>query len=385
MRSQIIDLLRSVALEEGIIASRTDTIPADRKSILLEAANDVKQDVAERCDLASMLQEFYFKTDASYTTGTVAIAYGSVVLTITTGVFTSAMVGRKINISGDATIYEVKKYVSPAVVWINRPFVGTTVTAAKFTMFSEIYDLGQEIFKVVALIPQNDRDIVFRKMTPREIMLRWPNPVRNLTDPVFYAPYGSRQNVTSVTATAATDTTVTFAGGAAYWDDYYVGFMLRNRTQGKTARVTAFDVTTGVLTLDEAITGQAITDTIDLLQSTARVVLRNVPTDEIWVRGLGTRPPTKFVNDYDVDSELPEDFSDRVLKAGIKWNYRLNDPGKSQLTPADYAVQADYNSLVEDVENNEDVKEYQDKIYNFGGESVQANPLTGAAWDRFQD
>lgn len=382
MRSQLIDILKSVAFEEGIIPSYTDTIPSDKKTQLLDIANDVKQEVAEKCDLSALLQEFYFQTYASYTTGTVAIVKDAVLLTITTGVFTSAMVGRKIQISGDPTIYEIKKFVNVAVVWINRPFMAATVTAATFTIFAEIYDLGQEVFKVLALLPQNDRDIVFRKLHPKELMRKFPNPVRCLTDPIFYAPFGSRQNVTSVTATAVSDNTVTFAGGSTFWDDYYVGFIYRNRTLSKTARVTAFDVTTGVVTFDTAITGQAITDTIDLIQNTAKVILRNVPTEAIWVRGVGFRPPTKFVNDYDIDFEIPEDYSDRILKIGIKWMYRLADPGRTELTQADFTVKKEYENTINELEDYEEVKEYQDKIYGFGEGYIESNPLTGAAWPR---
>ena len=385
MRSQLIDLLKGLAVEEGIIASYADTIPSDKKTQLLGIINDVKQEVAEKCDLSALLQEFYFQTVDSYSTGTVAITKGLVVLTITTGVFTSAMVGRKINISGDPTIYEIKKYVSPAVVWINRPFMGATVTAATFTIFAEIYDLGHEIFKVLALLPQNDRDIVFRKLHPKELMRKFPNPAKNLTDPIFYASFGSRQNVTSVTATAVSDTTVTFTGGAAYWDDYYIGFILRNRTKGKTTRINAFDVTTGVLTFETAIVGQAITDTIDLVQGTARIILRNVPTEAIWVRGVGFRPPTVFVNDYDIDYEVPEDYSDRILKAGLKWVYRLNDPGRTQLTPADLTVKKEYEDLIAELDDYEEVKEYQDKIYSFGDGTIESNPFPGSGWPKYQN
>lgn len=388
MRTQLLDIIKQVAFEEGIISSYSEDLPADKKTVLIQYLNEVKQEVSNKAGLSSLLKDFYFKLEATYTTGTIAIDNGEVLMTITTGEFSADMVGRKIQIGDDVSIYEIESYVGTTQAKIDRPFIGDDETAAEFTIFKEDYEiLG--ITKVLAVQPQDDRDTTMKKLWPKDMARKFPNPVRNLTDPIFYADMGSTETEESLTVAAADTTTVTATSPDGEYNEYYDGWLLTNESQEETVKIASFDADTGVFTLEEAITGQTASDTIVVRKVATIVRLRNVPSTEYYIKGLGFKPINKLVNDTDIDRDIAEDYSDRVLKLGIKVKYRFNDPNKTT-NDQDIALYREYRGndgnggLIGEIKAFEDVDKYADKIYQFGGGVIEENPLTGAAWPVYE-
>lgn len=63
-------------------------------------------------------------SQSDYSTGTVAITNGSVVVTGTSTVFTQSMVGRVLRIGDDGYTYKISGYTSPTSITLEEPYIG---------------------------------------------------------------------------------------------------------------------------------------------------------------------------------------------------------------------------------------------------------------------
>jgi hypothetical protein len=386
MKAVLIDILTTVAFRLGIISSYSETIPADKKQQLIDMINDVKDDITEYVTLPSLLSDELppINTAGVYSTGTIAIANGSVTGTLTTGVLTSAMVSRKIQIGSDYSIYTIKSVNTGAGTFtIDRPFFGSSETVATFAMFQDIYQVPTIVRKIIALtdLANSDNQIV---EYPAEVLTKiFPDPTRYYGDAIGFSSIGSGYNSESVTLTNATPTTITASNLTGTYDNYYKDWLLKNETDGSVMRIISSVASTGLITIDSAIVNMAITDTITLIQPYLKIMIRNTPSDTLSLRCVGYRQFTPLINDLDIEYEIPESYAQSVLTSGLMYFYKVNvekESGSNLLI-----LQKQYEDIREDIKR--EVGRMPSRTYRFGQmrTTPELNRRNGGGWgfDRF--
>lgn len=377
MKVTLIDVLKQVAIECGIISSYSEAIPTDKKTELIEYVNDVKEEVAWETELSSLITDLWIKMEAEYSTGTVAITKNTITAVGTTTVITAAMVGRKIKIGSDANVYTIATRTDDTHFTLNRPFLGTTETVGTISILKDIYDMPPEIWKFLFLHDDQNGYRVWER-DAKWVLRMLPDPFDHTGDAVIYGKLGATETTETVTVAAATTTTVTATTPTGDYDNYYKGWYLYNSTRGKTVRVKSFVVATAVLTLEEAIVGQVAGDTITLKNPTSQLIVRDVPTAVLYLRGIGILPPTKLVNDYDIEYEIPEYYAGSVLKLGAKLKYKSNYGNAADMQSIGLFKQ-EYDVLLKSLKTGEE--KVPNRTYQFGGSRRPiSNRFVGGGW-----
>src|ERR1700690_775250 len=88
-----------------------------------------------RLDATAILE-----TVAPYVTGTVAVTAGSAAIALTGGTWISSMTGRAVRVAGDNAFYSFS-YSSATTGLLDRPYEGTTATAAAYSIYQSVYPL----------------------------------------------------------------------------------------------------------------------------------------------------------------------------------------------------------------------------------------------------
>jgi len=91
-------------------------------------------------------------TVAEYTTGTVAVTNGSKVVTGTSTVWETGMVGRTFHSSGYEELYQIAEISSPTSLRLTTEFNGTTATGKSYHIVENRYLLPEDFDSEVALL-----------------------------------------------------------------------------------------------------------------------------------------------------------------------------------------------------------------------------------------
>lgn len=383
MKPTLDQIIRPVAIELGFISSWSDTIPEPRKTQLINYVNDVKQDAVIACKPASLLKDFRLPLVGTYSTGTIAINQNALQATLTTGVLTTAMNGRKIKI-GDYNLYTISGVnTSTNKFNIDVPYIGSSVTASAFTMYQDIYSVPTELIKIIFLRDINNRRSP-AQVDPRSLIAMFPDPTEYTGDILMYADMGSVETDEVVgTMSAATSTTLTCATLGHTYDNYYKGWYAYNSTIGKTVRIASSVLSTGVITYEEALTGQQSTDSITLKQPNRQVMIRYTPDSTNVLYGTGIMPPTRLLNDNDLENELPEDFAANILQSGCLYKWKMNND--RDLGSNFIAIQRDYNKMMNGL--NREVQWLPNRTYQFGQfeyANSEVNPMKGGSFPFYE-
>jgi hypothetical protein len=327
MQAVLIDVLKIVAMRLGVISDYSETIPAGTKQVLIDLVNEVKDDIAEAVTLPALTTDELppILTQGIYTTGTVSIDNGDTSAVVSGGALTDSMVGRKVVIGSDYSIYIIKSVNTGAGTFIiDRAFYGADETAGTFTIFQDIYQVPSNIRKILALtdLQNSDRQIV--QLPARTLLALYPDPTRDYGDVVTWSDLGQGRNTETVTASVASASSVTSTGLAGTYDDYYKDWLLKDDTLNTVVRVTGFVQSTGVLTLEVPITGIATTDTLTLVQPFQKILIRNTPSNFISLRVVGYKQFTPLINDTDVENEIPQAYAKTALVMGLMYFYKVN-------------------------------------------------------------
>jgi hypothetical protein len=108
-------------------------------------------------------------SQADYTTGTISLTNGSTTVTGSGTTFTSAMVGRWLNVtspSGDGNWYEISTFSSTTVITLKKTYQGSTVSGASFT-------IGE-----MPLLPERYHDLPVYRAAALYFETRVPDQVR---------------------------------------------------------------------------------------------------------------------------------------------------------------------------------------------------------------
>jgi len=143
--------------------------------VLRGIVNDVYQRFINSYQWTRLVKSSVIQTTAVYQTGTVAITNGLTSLVGTSTVWTTAMTGRRIRISGQNETY-VFTYVSSTTGTIDRAFEGTTETAATYTLFQAVYALPSDTDYVDSIeVPGSNQDLdqVSPEYLDRTSVSRW--------------------------------------------------------------------------------------------------------------------------------------------------------------------------------------------------------------------
>lgn len=337
MRRTCFKLLRDIGSELGLVADNSITSFSDStlRTDLLGLLNRAKNYVCSQVNLDALTDQTTFGTTAQYTTGTVSITQNTTTVTGNLTAFTTAMVGRAIRIDGSSSHYRIVKYTSATVIQIDRPYVEATVTGGTYKIFQDIYPMPPFVRKIMNIRRQNFRQPLLKKSV-EWMDTRYPDPTMAAGQPLFWSPYGTLitrepSGATNYAADTSTSTTAIVDSGLATTaiQDYYKDWFVYNVTRSGESRVLSYDVATTTLNLESAITAQVATDAYFLNKRELQVMLRPMPITAIPHAVTFQRHPTMFINDYDFEREIPEDFENILIYRACVEYYLAKDSDKA--------------------------------------------------------
>lgn len=103
------------------------------------------REIPSKFDWNFMLVSSGLTTIPQYTTATTSVNTGATTVTFSAATITAAMVGRKFNIAGDGTVYEITSMSSTTSCTINPAYQATqNVTNQSFSIFQPLYALAKD-------------------------------------------------------------------------------------------------------------------------------------------------------------------------------------------------------------------------------------------------
>lgn len=146
----------------GELQLRLNKLPQGANSdrvVLLGIINDVTQRYVNSYQWSRLSKTASLLTSALYETGTISVTNGSTAITGTDTVWTSAMTGRRIRISGRNETY-VFTYTSATTGNLDRGYEGDTDTAATYQIFQSVYALPADVDQIDSVeVPSLNRDL----------------------------------------------------------------------------------------------------------------------------------------------------------------------------------------------------------------------------------
>src|SRR3990167_2553327 len=107
--------------------------------------NDINAFIGAYHEWPHLWTTAFFTTVAEYATGTVTVTAASQTVTGDSTTFTSAMVGRKFRVSGEAAYYTISAYVSATEITLEQPYQGDTASGESYSIYQDEYLLRADV------------------------------------------------------------------------------------------------------------------------------------------------------------------------------------------------------------------------------------------------
>lgn len=236
------------------------------------------------------------ETVATYETGTLTVTNGSPTITGSGTTFTSAMVGRKIRISGENAYYRIKTYTSPTVLVLETNYDGTSDADATFTIYKDEYRLASDVDKY-KLIRQTNNSIVLSDTHPSNFDSDFPMP-NSYSDPTKSIMIGTRLDTYTTGTVTATGTTIT--GTSTAWTSVEgLGRMTKIRIGNYVYTVKSVDSDTQITTY-ETMSTVATASSYEINLNNLLIQLYDIPSTAKILYYRYFRMPALLANDYDI-------------------------------------------------------------------------------------
>lgn len=145
------------------------------RSVVKRLANQSQAHIAALAEWPFLWTESFFQTIAEYATGTLALTNGSATITGTDTVFTSAMVGRKLRVSGDTASYTIKTFTSTTSITLDQTYGGTTASGVSYSIYKDQYLLRADV-DTQKRLRQAENGVALFSLSAGEFDERYPSP-----------------------------------------------------------------------------------------------------------------------------------------------------------------------------------------------------------------
>lgn len=155
----------------------TQMFPSVSLDLIEGFINDRYAQILGELPWSRMNVESRLVTTAPYTTGTVAVTFGSQSVTLTSGTWTAAMSGLGFKVTGRNEFYEFS-FSTATTGTIDRPYEGTTSAAASYQIFQSVYPLPSDCVMLQdeafpGLLRFNHNDWSYRRTCSLSTPTRW--------------------------------------------------------------------------------------------------------------------------------------------------------------------------------------------------------------------
>jgi hypothetical protein len=261
---------------------------------------------------------FTFDTVAPYTTGTITVTEDSATVTGSGTAFTSAMIGRKLVVSGDNNSYEIKSVGSTTSLTLETVYKGTTGGSKTYGIYKSVYRMDDRCFKVL-WIKQNYRPGVLKEDFERETDRIRATPYE-VGDPLRYCQRGQTTSAYYSTGyVSMTNGSATITGSGTTFDSTMVGMVFKVLGDGIEYKISAF-VSATELTLSKVYDGTSnlyATSTYEIGPAGCETIeVDPLPDKIVQLKGKMVIRPLKLIADNDVP-ELPEQWHWLLLEGSF--------------------------------------------------------------------
>ncbi len=138
---------------------------------------------------------YSFDLTPAYTTGTIDVTEGATTVTGTDTVWTSAMEGRKIKVSGGSAVFTVDSVTSATELELDREYSGDTDTGLGYIIWQETYNLPSDIMFLKA-IRNAATSTTLEEESPTHYIKEWALlSAASATSPCSYTAWGQSNGV----------------------------------------------------------------------------------------------------------------------------------------------------------------------------------------------
>lgn len=262
-------------------------------------------------------RDFYFDTIAPYSTGTITVTSGSASVTGSGTTFTSAMVGRKLVVSGDNLAYTVKTFTSTTAITLDTVYKGTGGSGQSYKIYKSVYRLDDRVQKVL-WIKQMYSPFVLKELPERQFDLYRTNPY-NEGDVDKYCLRGQTTAPYYNTGTiAVANGSASVTGSGTTWTSDMIGMIFKASADDIEYTVLSVASTTS-LTLNKVYDGTTIASlgTYEIGSAgTEQIEVDPLPDKVEQLRYKAQLRPLKLVADNDVP-ELPYQWHSLLIEGGF--------------------------------------------------------------------
>jgi hypothetical protein len=264
------------------------------------------------------MQNQVITTTAPYSTGTVAVTNGSATVTGTNTVWTSAMVGRKIQIGGDNAYYYVLTVNSTTSITLAVPYQGTTQSGSTYNIYKDEYKLSPDV-QAYKTIVQIQNSLAMNGMPPTKFDKIFPTQT-SFSSPYIEVMEGTKLD-TYVTGTVSTTiNSGTITGVGTSWSSVEgLGRMTDIIIASNRYTVKSVNSDTSITTYENAL-GTVSASSYTLNLRNIKVQVFPIPNDQENLYYRYFRMPDILVNSYDVP-DLPQDWHWIIVWGALSWIY----------------------------------------------------------------
>jgi hypothetical protein len=258
----------------------------------------------------------YITTVSPYSSGTATFTNGSTTLTGQGTTWTSSMVGRKIQATGDQAHYYISSFVSSTQLTLTVPYQSTTQTAVKYNIYKDEYKLPSDVQSYNTLV-QIQNSVPMVGIPPSRFDQNFP------TQQSFDSPYlemmeGTQLDTSTTGTVSTTNLGTTVTGVGTSWTTVEGLGRMTNIIINNTRYTVNSILSDTSLTTFELVSGTASALSYTLLLRNYKTQVFPIPSDVESLYFRYYRMPDIMVNNYDVP-DLPIDWHWIIVWGAASW------------------------------------------------------------------
>lgn len=184
-----------------------------QRAMVQRLINEAVGVIASEWDWPELWDDDFFPTVAEYTTGTITVTSGSTTVTGSGTTFTSAMVGRKLRVSGQRAYYVISAFVSTTELTLEAAYQGDTESGASYSIYQDEFRLRGDVDQA-KLIRQVENGTALFSTHVTDLDQASPTAMGRATVSVVI---GRRQDTYTTGTVAMTSGSRTITGTSTAW------------------------------------------------------------------------------------------------------------------------------------------------------------------------
>lgn len=263
-------------------------------------------------------------TLANYNTGNIDVTQGSTSVVGHSTVWTSAMVGRKIQVQGQNAFYRITAVGSPTTLTIQAPFQGTTVLAQTYNIFQDEYRLASDLDKYKTFRQlQNNISLFQFPVTTFDELHPMPN---SYADPIYAMMAGTLLDIHNTGTVSATANTNIITGSGTTWLSVdglgrmnIITVPMSGMTRN-TYTIKSVDSDTQITVYETIFVTVPASSAYQIKLNNVRVQLYQIPNAIRSLYYRYFRIPEPLVNDWDIP-DMPSSYHYLLVVGALAFMY----------------------------------------------------------------